>query len=586
MNPNPNDPKESEDRKRMMMAVLLSLLILFGFQFFFEKPHPRLEQALQQAADKTLSSLATAVKKNTAAPAPVRIAIKGQKITGSLSLTGARIDDVILNDYYTETAGKEPVKLLIPSGNEGAFYVESGWLADKKDLALPGPDTVWQLSPAGADKIVGGGDPVILQWNNGQGFLFEREVSLDDNYLFTIKQRIINQTGTAQNFNAYHLAARQGRPHDFKGFYVLHEGPVAFLGKERHEPSYSGLADGDKIELTATKGWLGLTDKYWLAAVLPSPDQVFNARIIGSKDNKGEEHFQTDAVFASKTVVPGQTLEETSYIYAGVKDLKLMQSYERLYGFEKLELGIDFGMWYFITKPFFFLLHFLISFTGSVAVAILLMTVIIRAAVFPLASKSFRSMAKMKIVAPKLKELQEMHKDDKVRLQQEIYDLYRKENVNPFSGCWPLLIQIPIFFALYKVILISVELRHAPFWGWISDLSAPDPTTIFNLFGLIPWTPPAVFMIGAWPCLFCISMILQMRLSPPAADPIQDRIQAYFPYIVTVMMAQFSAGLVIYWTWSNILGVVQQYYILNRLGGEKTSILRGHSARRKKNKDS
>lgn len=580
----PNDPQEVETRARMMVAVILSLLILFGFQFFFPSSKPVQNQASpQKTAELAVASSEVRIKnREEAVSEGGRISINGKKIKGSLSLTGARIDDLVLSNYYETGAHSKNVELLSPAGTPEAYYVEDGWLSGEPGIALPGAQTVWSFAPNSAREITSGGKPVVLQWNNEQGLIFEKAISLDDNYLFTVTQRVSNKTGKDVVLNAYHLTARANMPHDFKGFFVLHEGPLGFLGKERYEPQYKNLLKGDKVELENTKGWLGITDKYWLVALLPQPDQAFNARIMGTKDNDGHQRFQSDAVLSATTVKPGESTEETSHVYAGVKDLSLMQSYEDVHGFDKLELGIDFGMWYFITKPFYFLLHFLMHTTGSVAVSILLMTVIIRAAVFPLASKSFRSMAKMKLVAPKLKELQDKYKDDRTRLQMEIYELYRKEDVNPFSGCWPMFIQIPIFFALYKVILISVELRQAPFWGWIHDLSAPDPTTVFNLFGLIPWTPPAPLMIGAWPVLFCISMILQMRLSPPPADPTQAKIQEYFPYIVTVMMAQFASGLVIYWTWSNFLGTIQQYYILKKIGGHETSIIKGHADRRKK----
>lgn len=580
----------------MMVAIVLSLAILFGFNYFFEKPRVAQMEAQMKAQQEQAAKLPDAAMPGTSAAAPVvkdraaviaesqRIPVRGAKIRGSLSLKGARLDDLLLDDYFTTAARKENVSLLSPAGTATAFYVESGWLAPDQNRALPDEDTVWSLASGSPAAIEAGGAPVILVWDNGQGLLFEREISLDDNYLFTVTQKLTNKTDKALDFNAYYLAARNSLPPDFAGMFVLHEGPISYLDGKREEPSYKDLRKGDVIEKSGVKGWLGITDKYWMVGLLPDPSSRFNARVMGSGADQ-KEHYQSDIVSGMLTAEPGQTLTHGIHVYAGVKMLPLMQSYQEKYGFDHLELGIDFGMWYLITKPFFYLLHFLAHGTGNIAIAILLITVIVRAAVFPLASKSFRSMAGMKKIGPQLKELQEKHGKDKEKLQMEIYELYRRENVNPFSGCWPILIQIPIFFALYKVILISVELRHAPFWGWIKDLSAPDPTSVFNLFGMIPWTPPSLLMIGAWPCLFCLTMIVQKRLSPPMADPVQEKIQGMFPYIVSIMMAHFASGLVIYWTWSNALAILQQYYILKKVGGEETSIIRGHVSRRKKKKE-
>lgn len=590
MTPNQNDPHQSEDRARLIVAIVVSLAILFGFNYFVEKP--RMEEAKRQAelqlkaAPATAAPAATPVKmlksRSEVLAEGTRLPIRGLKVTGSISPKGARLDDLLLNGHVTELGGSELVPLLVPSGTDRAFYAESGWVADRTDIVLPTPDTVWQLASGSAREVTSGGAPVVFEWDNGQGLLFQKTIAVDDNYLFTITDKVTNNSGAEVRLASYNLIARHSLPEGFSGFFVHHEGPIAFLGDEFHEPSYADLDDGEKIEQTGVKGWLGITDKYWMAALLPKSDAAFDARIIGTKGHLTERHYQTDAVMPAVAIAAGASIENTMHVFAGVKNLAVMKDYENTYGIRNLELGLDFGMWYFITKPFFYLLHALAGMSGSIAMAILLITVIVRLAVFPLANKSFRSMAKMKTVAPQLKELQEKYSGDKAKMQMEMFELYKREQVNPFSGCWPVLVQIPIFFALYKVILISVELRHAPFWGWVTDLSAPDPTSIFNLFGLIPWTPPSYLMIGAWPMMFCATMIIQKRLSPPMPDPVQEKIQTWFPYIVTIMLAHFAAGLVIYWTWSNVLGILQQYYILRKVGGEETSLIRGHSSRRKK----
>lgn len=590
MKPPLHNPNEAGDRARLILAIVISLVILFGFHFFVDKPMQEAARQQREAATQKTTSQKAAVAqvqgdkvvpRDQAVADGGRVPVVGGKVRGSVSLKGARLDDLLLNEHYTTVEKKENVALLSPSGTPAAYYVDSGWLANKTDVVLPGNETLWHFADGSPREVKAGGAPVVLQWDNGHGIVFERSFAVDKNYLFEVVQRIRNNTGAEIGFNAYHLVSRHSMPHDFSGFFVLHEGPVAFLNDELEEPDYKDLLKGETIEADKTSGWVGISDKYWSVTILPEPGTKFNARIMADKSG-ARPVYQADTVSTTFVAAPGAVIEEKSYVYAGAKNLGVIKTYQDKYGFRNLELSIDFGMWYLITKPLYYLLHFLIHAMGSVAAAILLMTVIVRGAVFPLANKSFISMAKMKNVAPQMKELQEKHKGDKAKLQMEIYELYKREDVNPFSGCWPMLIQIPIFFALYKVILISVELRHAPFWGWVHDLSAPDPTSVFNLFGLIPWTPPQPLMIGAWPLLFCLSMILQKRISPPMADPMQEKLHTYFPYFVTVMMAHFSVGLVIYWTWSNILGTIQQYYILKKVGGEDTSLIRGHAGRRKK----
>lgn len=585
------DPHQSQDRQRLMLALLVSLAILLGFYFIVDRPQQQAQLKAQQekaAAQAAASGKAPSailqkepVARAEALAAGSRIPVDAPHIKGSIALKGARIDDIMLKDHYTAVERKENVALLSPAGTHEAYYVEGGWLDAGSKVNVPNADTLWSFAPSSPRAVKSGGEAVVLQWNNGAGLTFERSFSLDENYLFTVKQRVVNNSGAEVKLNAYNLAARHSLPKDYSGFFVLHEGPISVLNGKSEEPQYKDLMKGEKVEVDNATGWVGITDKYWLVALLPKPDAKFNGRLVAGKAGEGTV-YQVDTVSSLVSVPAGSFAEDVSYVYAGVKNYDLIRGYEEKYGFNNLQQSIDFGMWYFITKPFYFVLHFLFGLIGNVGLGILLMTVVVRAAVFPLASKSFRSMAKMKLVAPQMKELQEKYKDDKAKLQMEIYELYKRENVNPFSGCWPMLIQIPIFFALYKVILISVDLRHTPFFGWIHDLSAPDPTTIFNLFGLIPWNPPQALMIGVWPLLFGLSMVLQMRVSPPPADPVQEKIQNYFPYFVMIMMAHFSVGLVIYWTWSNILGTIQQYYILNKMGGEKTSLIRGHASRRKK----
>ena len=568
--PSSNDP---QDTARLVRFFAMAMAIFLGYHLFFEKPQQAQKLQEQQAQQKAILT-PVAAKQETKPRTEVisstqRIPVHGDKVTGSISLTGGRIDDLSLNDQYISVEKTEHVNLLSPSGAADAYYVESGWTSDDKSAVLPDEKTPWSLAPGSASTLTSGGS-ITMQWDNGHGLVFARNIALDQNYLFTVTQSVDNKTKDAVKLNAWNLISRHNMPADFKGFFILHEGPLADLNDKLQELSYKDLDKGKKLEQDDARGWLGITDKYWYVGIFPDAQEKFSARIIGTKTDTTTT-YQADIVSDTQTVQPGQSITDKKFVFAGVKDLPLMNAYHEQHGFQHTDLTFDFGLFYIITKPFFYLLHFLMHTIGNVGLAILAMTVIIRGAMFPLANKSFRSMAGMKKIAPQLKELQEKYKDNREKLQMEIFELYKTEDVNPFSGCWPLLIQIPIFFALYKSILLSVELRHAPFWGWIHDLSAPDPTNLFNLFGLIPWTPPAMLAVGIWPCLFCLTMVIQKRLTPPMPDKTQEALQSYFPFIITLMLSKFAAGLVIYWTWSNLLGVLQQYYILRKVGGQEVS---------------
>lgn len=584
MRPPKNPYDDIEDRNRLLVAIILVMMIVIGYQVFFQKPHEK-SQGAEKSQQVAMDAAATHIlPRAQVLSESTRIPIKGQMVVGSLSLKGLRLDDLRLVGQFVSEDSEELVPLFNPSGTEHAFYAESGWLSDDKNIKLPSQDTVWKLASSSPSVLESGKPPVVLQWDNGQGLVFERAVSLDDRYLFSIVQSVTNKTGASVVLNPYHLTARHGLPLGFSGVYTLHEGPVGYFGGKGRELHYDDLIKGEKTEERNTSGWLGIADKYWLAAILPAPSQVFDARVTGIVDEQGKQRFHVGVTDSAVTVKSGETTRNETWVFAGVKSLDAMNAYEEAHGFQRLDFGIDFGIWSFITKPFYSMFHIIVKFVGNVGLAILVMTVIVRAAMFPIAAKAYTSMARMKRLQPMMKELQTQYADDKTKLQQEMFSLYKREKVNPFSGCLPLLAQIPIFFALYKTILISVELRHAPFWGWIRDLSAPDPTSVFNLFGLIPWQPPQLLMIGGWGVLFCFTMIVQKRLSPPIADAVQEKMQSYFPYIVTFMMAHFASGLVIYWTWSNCLAILQQYYILKKVGGEKVSLIHGHHARRVRKK--
>ncbi len=588
---------DQQDNGRMMIAVVISLLILVAYHFLVQKPQEAELQRLQQTqalAQKTASSATsvpsagkTAVVAAKAA-APVarakalqetpRIAIRGDKVTGSINLAGARLDDLTLNDQYVTIAKKKHVALLSPDGTQGAYYVEGGWTGGK-GIALPGEKTVWHLAPGSAKELVSGGS-VTLQWNNGAGLLFTRKISLDKNYLFTVVQTVKNETRQTLSLSAWHLISRHGEPGGFHTYYVQ-EGPIYDLDGSLKEISYKDLIEGKKYKESDASGWIGITDKYWFVGFFTPKGEKFDARVLGTPAGKKHD-FQTDIVSPSQTLQPGQTITDTKYVFAGIKHMQIIKAYEKQYHFPHMDLMIDFGILSFIVRPFFTFLHFLFRITGSVGMGIILLTIILRAAVFPLTHRGFHSMAQMKKIQPQLKKLQEQYGKDREKLQIEIMELYRKENVSPFGGCWPMLAQTPIFIALYKSILLSVEMRHAPFWGWIHDLSAPDPTNVFTLFGLVHWNPPPLLHVGAWPLLYGITMFLTQRLSPPAPDQTQNNLMSFMPFLFTIMFARFSSGLVIYFTISSFAGLVQQYYIMRRSGDKDVSLLRGHGDRRKK----
>lgn len=595
---------QSENNRNMIIAIVLSVVVLFGWQFFIAGPQleqaqkrAALEQAAQQQAGApaaTDTSLATPAANGTA-PAAVgegvgnatfadrnaalvatpRIKIDTPALSGSVALTGGRLDDLQLK-RYTETvdASSPIVTLLIPPGAPGGYYVEQGWApVGSATTVLPGADTVWAVE--GDNQTVTTATPVTLVWDNGAGLIFRRTVGVDENYLFTITQSVENKTGGDVALYPYSRIVRQGIPH-VQNFFVQHEGPLGVLGPNNLvSKKYSDLKANEPVDYTSpTGGWLGITDKYWATAVLSEPGKPLNARFSRSLSG-ALDIFQTSFVESTPVVVPaGGKAESKSFVFAGAKQTRIIDAYDKNYGFDRLELLIDWGWLHFITRPMFELIQFLYGILGNFGLAILGVTVIVKALFFPLANRSYASMAAMRRVQPEMKAIQERFKEDRPAQQQAMMELYKKEKINPLSGCWPVLIQIPVFFSLYTVIFISLEMRHAPFFGWIVDLAAPDPTNIFTLFGLIPWNPTTLpfvgnlLHLGVWPLLMGITMWVQMKLNPPPPDPTQAMIFNWMPIIFTFMLGSFPAGLVIYWAWNNLLSVTQQYFIMKRHGAE------------------
>ncbi|MEM0907348.1 MAG: membrane protein insertase YidC [Pseudomonadota bacterium] len=595
------------DNKNLFLAVGLSLAVILFWQYFFIEPQMEAQREAQRRADiaaqqnpqpptpalpQTASPSAipsaptdaltpvpsaTPQAPGTATPAPAttpaavdrRIEIETPKVSGSLRLIGARLDDLHLKDYHVTVDPKSPtVTLLAPTGTPNPYFVETGWVAGA-GVAVPDSNTPWTLTDGSR---LTPDTPITLQYDTGTGIVYERVVEVDENYLFTVRQRVLNNTDAAITLFPYSRVRRQGTP-DITGFFILHEGYIGVFGEDGLiQEGYSSLDDEPVMTLPQSgSGWLGMTDKYWATAVIPDPGTSFQPRYLYDV-SQGVPAYQADYLAGGVTVAPGESGEAVNRVFAGAKKYRIIQGYEETVNIDRFNLMIDWGWFYFITKPLFLLIEFIHGLVGNFGVAILVATVFVKLLFFPLAQKAYKSMAKMKGLQPEMQKMRERFKDDRVKQQQAMMELYKKEKVNPLAGCIPILIQIPVFFALYKVLFVSIEMRHAPFFGWIQDLSAPDPTSIFNLFGLLPYDPGAVpiigsfLMVGVWPLIMGVTMWVQMKMNPAPPDPTQAMIFNWMPVFFTILLASFPAGLVIYWAWNNFLSVLQQYVIMRRQG--------------------
>ena len=577
------------EQRNLILAVVLSVTIIIGFQYFVEIPRIQEEQRRQAAIkESTGSSTApTPAPASSGAVSPAtptapgsvptdqpaetsrdtvlaegeRIAIDNGRLTGSLGVTGGRIDDIVMNDYKVSIkSDAENVTLFNPAGSPNAYFADFGWAPESGETVVPDQNTVWATD----QKELRPGQPVTLSWENGQGLIFERKLEIDDNYLITVTQRVRNQGDDPVTLFPYGLVRRWGTP-EISGFYILHEGPVGVLSEQLTEIDYSDLAEDGEVKQESGNGWLGISDKYWLAALIPDQTAGFTAK-FQHYFSDGEDRYQTDYLRPAMTAPPGGSIEATDRLFAGAKELDKLDAYADELNIPLFDRAIDFGWFYWLTKPIFYFLHFAYGWVGNYGVAILMLTLLIKLIFFPLANKSYRSMSAMKKLQPEMTRIREQAGDDKMRMQKEMMELYKKEKVNPMSGCLPILVQIPVFFALYKVLFVSIEMRHAPFFGWIQDLSAPDPLTFVNLFGLLPFDPPTFLAIGVWPLLMGITMFLQTKLNPQPADPVQAKVMLFLPLMFIFLFATFAAGLVIYWTWNNILSIAQQWVIMRRMG--------------------
>ena len=484
-----------------------------------------------------------------------RIKFENKNIIGSISLKGATIDDLTFKNYNIKLNENKKVTLLNPRKVRNGYLVETGFVTSNKNIDIPNSSTIWKIS---GNKTLTENNPIKLIWTNDQGIKFEKQISLDDKFLFTIKENVINTTNKTYNFYSYGQIIRNQIP-EISGFYILHEGFLSVLDDELIEEDYDDIQE-NKFTRIANEGFLGISDKFWITSVIPPKNQEFKTTF--DYKNKFRANYISTAGIE---VGPNSSLSEEIQIIIAAKRVNVIDGYAEDLKINKFDLAIDWGFMYFITKPLFFALDYFFKLLGNYGLAIIAVTICIRLAFFPLANFSFKSMGKMKLLAPEMARLKELHKDDKMKLQQEMMALYKKEKVNPMSGCLPILVQIPVFFALYKVLFVTIEMRHMPFYGWIQDLSDRDPTSIFNLFGLIPWDPPSFLLIGAWPVAMGITMWIQQKLNPAPPDPVQAKIFMFFPLFLTVILAPFPAGLVIYWTFNNIFTMLQQVIVQRKM---------------------
>jgi YidC/Oxa1 family membrane protein insertase len=580
------------DQNNVFYAIALSVVVLIAWQYFFAtsflgKPAATKSSQIGVVASGTgmiqpqTEAIATPTTAVPAAPSrpflrqqalarSQRVAIDTPRLRGSIALTGGRIDDLALVQYRETTDPKSPaIELLSPSGSPQPFYAEFGWVdASNFNLKVPTSETIWHQ--LGSDSL-GVGRPVTLVWQNGQGLEFRRTISVDDKYLFGIRDQVTNSGQTAVTLAPCALISRHNPPPTL-GYYLLHEGAIGILGDQGlQEVTYKALDDKKRITFDLGNAWLGFTDKYWAAALLPGTSShlqaEFSASSLGSLKT-----YQADYVQDSQTIAPGGTGVATTRLFAGAKEVAILDGYDKALHLNRFGLAIDWGWFRFITKPMFSLIDAIFRLVGNFGVAILIVTLMLKIAFFPLANKSYASAAKMKALQPQIQLIRQSFADDRVKQQQETMELYRKEKINPIAGCLPTLIQIPVFFSLYKVLFVTIEMRQAPFFGWIRDLSAPDPTNVFNLFGLIPYDPVSLpllggfLMVGAWPLVMGFTQWLQIKLTPASPDPAQSAILGWMPVIFTFMLAKFSAGLVIYWTWNNSLSILQQAIVMRRNG--------------------
>lgn len=572
-----------QNNKNILLATTISVAILLLWTWFYEKPRMEQREAIkiaqiaknpEERSEITSPKINKKIKTHEVANIATiksrsevlkeheanRVKVINNDLHGSISLRGARFDDLTLAKYFQTTQGDQEVVLFSPAESKERYFADFGWISSDAKIDLPNPNTVW----ASDAKELTPKSPITLSWKNAQHIKFVIKIALDENYMFSVTQSVKNDSKEAVSLAPYGRINRTLNLTN-KSNYILHEGPIGVFKDVLHEPTYEDMIEEKKQEFSSNKGgWLGITDKYWLSSILPDKNFEYSAKF--SSDMVNQNHvFNSEFIGQEFKISPNEELKFEHHLFAGAKTVKLLDQYSKDYDVRLFDRAIDFGWFYFLTKPFFYIISFLHKILGNFGLAILAMTVLVKLALFPMANKSYAAIAKMKKLQPKIEALRQQHKDDRLAINREMMELYKREKVNPAAGCLPIIIQIPVFFALYKVLFVTLDMRHAPFYGWINDLSAPDPTSIFNLFGLLPFQLGKTFTIGAWPVLMGITMIIQQKLNPQSADPTQAKILKFMPYVLTFVLAAFPAGLVIYWTWSNVLSILQQMLITKRI---------------------
>ena len=583
---------QNENSRNTIIFFVCAALIMGVYYFMVMRPQAEMRRQQQiVAAEQKAATTDAGLTSGSAAPTAfvtdrvqalgkvARVPIQTGTLKGSLSLQGARIDDLYLTDYKeTLDRNSPPVELFRPQGMEHAYFAQFGWSGPNVPGGVPGPNTVWSLTKGATLTAT---TPVELTWDNGAGLRFTRVIAVDAQYVFTVTDTVANLSGQAITIAPYGRVERQGVPADLGKQMILHEGAIGTFGADgkftTEQVKYKDWAKKPRIENESTGGWLGITDKYWMAALIPDQKEKIEGR-FSVRDAEGLNVHEAAMLGATRTIQPGRQIEETQRLFAGVKRNEILAGYEKSLDLPRFIYAIDWGHLFFLTRPIFMIVEFFYGVLGNFGLAILALTVVVKLVMFPLANKSYESLSKMRTLQPKMEEIKKKFKDDPQKQQQETMALYQREKINPLAGCLPILVQIPVFYALYKVLFVTIEMRHAPFFGWIRDLSARDPSTIWNLFGAIPWDPATLPLVGSLlngplhlgvlPIVYGLTMWLQQSMNPPAQDPMQRQIFAFLPFIFTFIMAPFAAGLLIYWAWNNILSIAQQYVIMHRFKAE------------------
>ena len=557
------------DNKNVFIAIALSMSVLLFWGAFVETPKT-IDQKSKQNQNQVENNLNVNnnITPNINEPTEVktitreesinkfeRVKIENKNIIGSISLKGGIIDDISFKNYKQNLNNNKNIQFLNPKETKNGYFVETGWTSIGNGIKVPTINSIWTVK---GNKILSENKPIILEWNNGEGIVFKKIIEIDDKYFFKISQEVNNETASSIDLYPYAQITRNKIPDDIQNFYISHEGFIGVFDEELKEDDYDDIEE-NKIVREANNGWFGITDKYWMTALVPEKGKNFKSTFLY------KNAFKANYILNNPITIKASSSNSNKLkLFIAAKEVETIDTYAANLKIDKLDLVIDWGWFYFFTKPLFFVIDYLFKFSGNFGLAIILITIGIRLLFFPLANYSFRSMAKMKALQPEMVRLKEVHKEDKMKLQQEMMSLYKKEKVNPASGCLPVLIQIPFFFAIYKMLFISLEMRHQPFFGWIKDLSAQDPTSLFNMFGLIPWDPPSFMVIGVWPILMGMTMWFQQKLNPAPTDPIQAKIFMFFPLFLTIILASFPSGLVVYWTVNNILTIAQQWVIMKK----------------------